>query len=54
MLSESAFGAFAVLGVGVSSLGDICLDLCLTMAFPIYLIALRESLHKFCVHSLID
>jgi hypothetical protein len=39
-LMESAFGCYAVLGIGFSSLRDIATDLSLTMAFPIYLLNL--------------
>ena len=39
-LAETAFGCIAVLGIGFASFQDIAIDLCLTMAFPIYLITL--------------
>jgi hypothetical protein len=37
-LAETVFGCIAVLGIGFGSLQDVVIDLCLTMAFPIYLI----------------
>ncbi|MGO8791942.1 MAG: hypothetical protein ACLQVL_31765 [Terriglobia bacterium] len=37
---QSLFGCFAVLGVGFDTLQDDLLDLSLTMAFPIFLVAL--------------
>jgi hypothetical protein len=39
-LGQSLFGCVAVLGVGFDTLQDVLLDLSLTMAFPIFLIAL--------------
>jgi len=40
LLLESVFGCYAVLGVGFSTVRDIITDLCLTLAFPIYLLGL--------------
>ena len=39
LLFESIFGFYAVLGIGFSSLSDVVTDLCLTLAFPIYLLS---------------
>jgi hypothetical protein len=40
LLLESIFGCYAVLGIGFSSLRDVATDLCLTLAFPIYLLSI--------------
>ena len=37
-LGQSLFGFIAVLGVGFGTLKDVVLDLCLTMAFPLFLL----------------
>lgn len=42
LLGESLLGCFFVLGIGLSSWDDLCTDLCLTMAFPIFLLSLRS------------
>ncbi|WP_353066585.1 hypothetical protein RBB77_08765 [Tunturibacter psychrotolerans] len=42
LLLETLFGMFAVLGIGFSMLLDVATDLCLTMAFPIYLVGFRS------------
>ena len=42
LLGETLFGCIAVLGIGFNSAQDIILDLCLTMAFPIFLISLAN------------
>jgi len=38
LLTETLLGALYVLGIGFGSVSDILTDLCLTMAFPIFLI----------------
>jgi hypothetical protein len=40
LLLESLLGCFYVLGIGFATPRDVLLDLCLTMAFPIYLLCL--------------
>jgi hypothetical protein len=42
LLYETLLGCFYVLGIGFSTKADVILDLCLTMAFPIFLICLRS------------
>jgi hypothetical protein len=42
LLLETLFGMIAVLGIGFSTLLDVATDLCLTMAFPIYLIGFKS------------
>jgi hypothetical protein len=37
---QSVFGLIAMLGIGLSTLREVVLVLCLTMAFPIYLSAI--------------
>jgi len=40
LLMESLLGCICVLGIGFSTLPEVLLDLCLTMAFPIYLVGI--------------
>ncbi len=42
LLFETSLGCFYVLGIGFSTMNDVILDLCLTMAFPVFLISLRS------------
>jgi hypothetical protein len=49
-LVETVFGCFAVLGMGFRSLPDICTDLALTMAFPLFLVRfLSQRLALACL-----
>ncbi len=41
-LEETMFGCIAVLGIGFDTKEDVCLDLALTMAFPLFLLAIRN------------
>ena len=38
LLFQSVFGCYAIMGMGFSTTRDIVTDLCLTIAFPIYLL----------------
>ena len=40
LLLETLLGCLYVLGIGFSTIKDVILDLCLTMAFPVFLISL--------------
>lgn len=40
LLLESLLGCIYVLGIGFSTLHEVLTDLCLTLAFPIYLVSL--------------
>jgi len=42
LLGETLLGCIFVLGIGVSNLHDIFTDLCLTMAFPVFLICFKS------------
>ena len=42
LLFETLLGCVYVLGIGFSSLHDLFTDLCVTMAFPVFLITLRS------------
>jgi hypothetical protein len=42
LLFETLLGCVYVLGIGFSTVHDVITDLCLTMAFPVFLISLRS------------
>lgn len=42
LLLETLLGCVYVLGIGFSTVHDVITDLCLTMAFPVFLISLRS------------
>lgn len=42
LLIETLLGCVYVLGIGFSTTHDVITDLCLTMAFPVFLISLRS------------
>ena len=43
LLAETSLGCFFVLGIGASTLHEIVTDLCLTMAFPIFLVGFKSA-----------